>query len=197
MANYLAAVDHGIYYRITNPPLRGCRCPDFLYVPGVPPVLPDSSYRRSYVLWNEKVPPRLLIELVSDQSRGTEHDRTPEEGKFWIYENWIKAEYYAIYDPDEAKIELFRRVRGRFVQQKPTAEGMFAIPPMKLFLGTQYETHDSMTLNWLRWFDEKGEMLETNEEKLVEQRTVSKQERARRTAWKNNAPIKKNTAPTN
>src|SRR5690242_6949239 len=42
----------GIYYRLTEPPLRGCRAPDWYYVPGVPSTL-DGEYRRSYVLWQE------------------------------------------------------------------------------------------------------------------------------------------------
>src|SRR5215213_9744187 len=43
---YLIAADHGIYFRHTEPPLDGCRAPDFLVVEGVPPRLPDSAYRR-------------------------------------------------------------------------------------------------------------------------------------------------------
>jgi Uma2 family endonuclease len=191
---YLAAVDMGIYYRFMEPPLRGCRCPDFFYVPGVPPILPDSPIRRSYVLWNEHVHPRLIIELVSDESRGTEHDQTPEEGKFWIYENWIQAEYYAIYEPDEARIELFHWVDGRYVQQKPTEDGLFAIPPMNLLLGTRYETHDFMSLNWLRWFDTNGEMLETNEERLVEEHQLRNRERRRANREKQRAEKEKQRA---
>jgi Uma2 family endonuclease len=155
---YLASVDMGIYFRITDPPLRGCRCPDFFYVPGVPPILPDSPIRRSYVLWNEHVPPTLIIELVSDESRGTEHDATPEEGKFWVYENAIKATYYAIYDPDSVRIELYHLKRGKYKRVDPGKDDLFAIPPMKLKLGTHHDTHDFMTLDWLRFYNEDGEM---------------------------------------
>jgi Uma2 family endonuclease len=155
---YLAAVDMGIYFRITNPPLRGCRCPDFFYVPGVPAVLPDSAFRRSYVLWNEHNAPTLIIEFVSDESRGTEHDATPEEGKFWIYENAIKAAYYAIYEPELAKIELYHLKRGKYQPVAPDEKGLFAIPPMQVFLGTHFDTYDFMSLNWLRFFDEQDDM---------------------------------------
>ena len=56
--------DSGIYWRSTKPPLDGCKAPDWFYVPGVPPLL-DGVVRRSYVLWQELIPPFLLIEFVS------------------------------------------------------------------------------------------------------------------------------------
>src|SRR5262249_32702081 len=130
-----------------------------LYVPGVPPKLPDSSYRRSYVLWIEQAPPTLVIELVSDESRGEEHDTTPNEGKFWIYENRIKSDYYAIYDPDTAKLELFHLRAGKYRKVRRDAQGHYPIRPMKLKLGAHRGTFRQLTLDWLRFFDEKGAML--------------------------------------
>src|SRR5688572_4917110 len=50
----------GIYFRPTDPPLQGCKAPDWFYVPDVPPS-PEGQYRRSYVLWQELVPPLVLI----------------------------------------------------------------------------------------------------------------------------------------
>jgi Uma2 family endonuclease len=181
---YLAVIDMGIYFRITNPPLRGCRCPDFFYVPGVPPVLPDSAFRRSYVLWNDLVPPTLIIELVSDESRGTEHDKTPEEGKFWIYENAIKAPYYAIYDPDTTKIELYQLKRGKYHLLNAGEDGLYAIPQMHVRLGTHYDFHDGMTLNWLRFFDEEGTMfpLQAEAEALKTEKERKRAEREKRKA---------------
>src|SRR5437868_6779710 len=46
--------DSGIYYRWTDPPLDGCKAPDWFYIPGVPPML-EGEYRRSYVLWQEMI----------------------------------------------------------------------------------------------------------------------------------------------
>jgi len=174
--NYLAAMDMGIYFRITESPLKGCRCPDFFYVPGVPGILPDSLYRRSYVLWQERVPPTLVVELVPESSNGAEHDRTPHEGKFWIYENAIQALYYAIYDPQTVKIELYHLVEGRYQLVEADDDGLYPILPMKVRLGTQYGLHDLMTGNWLRFFDENGEMLENSLEKLTEERTRRRRE---------------------
>ncbi len=153
---YLAVTDMGIYFKITDPPLKGCHCPDFFYVPGVEPIPPDSIIRNSYVMWYDRISPRLLIELISDLSRGTEYDRTPEEGKFWIYERAIKAENYAIYDPDTATIDLFRLDEDQFKPVPADADGLYSIPSMQLKLGTHFGTYDAMTLNWLWFYTEDG-----------------------------------------
>ena len=62
-------------------PRIGFMCPAF------PPDL-DGHYRRSYVLWKEHIAPAVIIEYASGD--GTEErDRTPHEGKFWIYEQAV------------------------------------------------------------------------------------------------------------
>src|SRR5688572_8309295 len=47
---YAIGCDSGIYWKLTNPVLDGCKAPDWFLVPGVPPKL-DGQVRRSYVLW--------------------------------------------------------------------------------------------------------------------------------------------------
>ena len=54
--------DSGIYWRQTQPPLDGCKAPDWFLVPGVPPLLNGES-RRSYVLWQEGVRPLIVMEF--------------------------------------------------------------------------------------------------------------------------------------
>src|SRR5262245_40674327 len=36
---YCIGCDSGIYWMLVNPPLDGCKAPDWFYVPGVPPML--------------------------------------------------------------------------------------------------------------------------------------------------------------
>src|SRR5262249_2940369 len=59
--DYYIGEDAGIYYRITKPPLDGCKAPDWFYVPDVPHLL-DGEPRRSYVLWQEYESPLVLVE---------------------------------------------------------------------------------------------------------------------------------------
>ncbi|MGH7173930.1 MAG: Uma2 family endonuclease, partial [Gemmataceae bacterium] len=74
-AAFCVGQDSGIYWRKTDPPLRGCKAPDWFYVPNVAPT-PPGDYRRSYVLWEELVPPLIVIEFVSGDG-SEERDQTP------------------------------------------------------------------------------------------------------------------------
>src|SRR5258708_7938219 len=75
--DYCVAEDVGIYWKYDKKkPLKGCKAPDWFYVPGVPALL-DGLFRRSYVLWKEEVSPLIVVELVSGDG-SDEHDRTPE-----------------------------------------------------------------------------------------------------------------------
>ena len=118
--------DSGIYFQHTEPPLDGCRSPDWFYVPNVPPML-DGTFRRSYVMWYEVVPPLVIIEYASGDG-SKERDQTPMTGKFWIYEHAIGAKYYAIFEiekrgvtgevlPDDVA-EFSRSYQRRIMQER-------------------------------------------------------------------------------
>lgn len=102
--------DSGIYYREADPPSRGAKCPDWYYVPDVPPTL-DGEYRRSYVLWKELIPPRVILEFSSDNG-AEERDTTPVTGKFWVYERVIRPAFYGIFIVETGEFEAYRSVGG-------------------------------------------------------------------------------------
>src|SRR5262249_26534568 len=128
---FFVGCDVGIYWSVTQPPLDGCRAPDWFYVPGVPPLI-DGRRRRSYVMWYEHVRPLVAIEYVSGDGR-EERDATPGKGKFWVYEQPVGAGYYAIHDPEKEGgpvIELYENIRGRFRPVPPNASGRYPIEPL-------------------------------------------------------------------
>jgi Uma2 family endonuclease len=169
---YCVACDVGIYYRVTKPPLLGCKAPDWFYVPGVPPML-DGEYRRSYVMYYEVIRPLLLIEYVSGDG-SEERDTTPNSGKFWVYEQAIAAPYYVIYEPRKSTIEVHRLVDGRYQLLPPNAAGLFPIAPLRIELGIWQGTFWNLTLGWLRaWDSDTGELMPTADE-----RTAAANERA-------------------
>jgi Uma2 family endonuclease len=154
--------DCGIYFRLTDPPLAGCKAPDWFYVPGVPPLL-DGEVRRSYVLWQEHVPPLLLIEFVSGD--GTEErDTTPETGRFWVYERVVQAQYYAIYEVDPGQVELFRLVDGRYQAVEANERGHYPVEELGVELGIWHGSYYNQELPWLRVWDLNGVLLPTAEE---------------------------------
>ena len=155
--------DSGIYFQHTEPPLDGCRSPDWFYVPNVPPML-DGTFRRSYVLWQEVVPPLVIIEYASGDG-SKERDPTPATGKFWIYERAIGAKYYAIFEIESGVIELYRLENDRYIEVAPNEAGRMPIPPLGVELGVWEGEYRGIETPWLRvWDAATGKMMPHEEE---------------------------------
>ncbi len=163
---YCIGQDSGIYWNIdavqTDTPERGAESPDWFYVPNVPPLL-NGQVRRSYVLWHEPMPPRIVIEFVS-RDGSEERDTTPYYGKFWIYERIIKPLFYAIYFVNPGMVEVYKLENGRYQQVAANANGHYPIPPMGVALGIWRGVYKRMELPWLRWYNEQGLLLPTSQE---------------------------------
>ncbi len=172
----------GIYWRHTDPPLRGCLSPDWYCVPGVPQML-EGRVRRSYVLWREMIPPLLLIEMASGDG-SVERDRTPEEGKFWIYERRIRPAYYVIQEFEPGRLEVYQMMGWNFQPLAANERGRYSIAPLGIELGIWEGTYLGTHLPWLRCWDASGQLLLTSQEKIeaAQQRAEAAQQRAERMA---------------
>jgi Uma2 family endonuclease len=160
--DFLIGRDCGIYWRVTDPPLRGVKCPDWFYVPGVPRS-PAGTFKRSYVLWQEWIPPLILLEIVSGDG-SVERDRTPYEGKFWVYEKVIGSKYYGIYDAYPGHIEMYHRVENRFERLPANERGRYPIAEMGVELGLWRGEFLGWDVEWMRWFDAEGNLILTGHE---------------------------------
>ncbi len=161
---YAIGQDSGIYWRHTEPPLNGCKAPDWFLVPDVPPLL-NGVVRRSYVMWQELITPFLLIEFVSGDG-SEERDTTPWTGKFWVYERAIRADYYAIYEVDPGRVELYRMVNRKYERVSPNRHGRFPIDLLGVELGIWQGRYQNQELPWLRLWDAHGLLLPTSEEQM-------------------------------
>jgi Uma2 family endonuclease len=153
---YCIGQDCGIYWRETEPPEQGAVCPDWFYVPHVPPKL-DGKMRRSYVIWREHIAPAIVLELVSGS--GEEHDRTPLKGKFWVYEQIIRVPYYGIYDANRIQLEVFELSGGVYRPLATNKRDHYYLPPLGIELGIWAGTYQNQPENWLRWWDSAGNLL--------------------------------------
>ncbi len=191
---FYLGVDNGIYFRFTDPVEKGCRAPDFFYVPDVPRRL-NGQRRLSYVMWVEKVTPVLVVEYVSGNGK-EERDATPLKGKFWIYENAIRAPYYAIWDWRKELLEVF--VLGDAGYQRMTAneQGRFPIPPMEIELGVWKGPYFKEEEFWLRVWDEAGVMLPTLEERVEDETSRADTEFKRANAERRRTLTEKQRAET-
>lgn len=169
--------DSGIYWGVTDPPLRGAEAPDWFYVPNVPPTL-NGRMRRSYVLWQEHIAPMLVLEFVSGNG-SEERDKTPVTGKFWVYEQAIRVPFYGIYDVRKAQVEVYQLIGSTYQQMTPNARGHYPIPQMSIELGIWQGRYQDIDLPWLRWWDLEGNLLLTGREQAEQERQRAEQERQR------------------
>jgi Uma2 family endonuclease len=159
-----------------EPPEKGAEAPDWFYVPNVSPLL-DGEYRRSYVMWKEFVAPLIAIEFVSGSGK-EERDATPpseteKAGKFWVYEQAIRIPYYAIFDTWKDSLEVYHLFDNRYTKIQPNDRGHYAVPPMGVELGLKFEND----VAWLRWWDDRGNLLLTGDERAVQSEAIANQER--------------------
>jgi Uma2 family endonuclease len=160
--------DSGIYWRITEPPEKGAKAPDWFYVPDVPPTL-DGQMRRSYVMWQELIAPLIVLEFVSGDGK-EERDRTPYTGKFWVYEKAIRVPFYGIYEVKKASVEVYFLRAGKYELMSPNERGNYPIEPLGVELGIWSGTYKNVELPWLRWWDEQGNLLLTGEERAEQEK---------------------------
>jgi Uma2 family endonuclease len=179
---YAIGQDCGIYWRLTQPPEKGAECPDWFYVPNVPPTL-DGQFRRSYVLWQEYIPPLIAIEFVSGDG-SEERDRTPlsqlaenrqKPGKFWVYEQVIRPAFYAIYEVQKASVEVYRLITNHYELVAANERGHYPIEPMGVELGIWLGQYGNLELPWLRWWDSQGNLLLTGDERAKIERHRAEQ----------------------
>ncbi|MDB9495242.1 Uma2 family endonuclease [Spirulina major CS-329] len=174
-SQYCIGQDSGIYWRITDPPQRGAAAPDWFYVPNVPPAL-EGQLRRSYVLWQEIIPPLIVIEFVSGTG-AEERDKTPWTGKFWVYETAIRPAYYAIYEVQKAQVEVYQLVSSRYQIMPANPAGRFPIEELGVELGIWQGRYQNVELPWLRWWDAEGHLLLYGREQAKQAKAEAEQER--------------------
>jgi Uma2 family endonuclease len=168
---YFIGQDLGIYWRITDPPEQGAEAPDWFYVPNVPPGL-NGQPRRSYVLWQEHIAPLIVLEFVSGDG-GEERDKTPWEGKFWVYEQVIRPAFFGIYEVKKASIEVYELIGGQYQLLPANERGHYPIQPMGVELGLWQGQYQNMELPWLRWWDSQGNLLLDGNERAELERQKS------------------------
>ncbi|QIZ70607.1 Uma2 family endonuclease [Oxynema aestuarii] len=180
---YCIGQDCGIYWRETDPPEKGAEAPDWFYVANVPPKL-QGQYRRSYVIWREHIAPTIVLEFASGDG-SEERDRTPlyrsdrgdvsKPGKFWVYEQIIRAPYYGIFSIQDNSLEVYHHVDGFYQPMTPNDRGHYPIPPMQVELGIWEGTYQNQTQQWLRWWDLEGNLLLIGQEEAQKERQKRQQ----------------------
>ncbi|MDR9405388.1 MAG: Uma2 family endonuclease [Halothece sp. Uz-M2-17] len=147
-------VDMGIYYD----PQKSAIVPDGFLSVGVPRII-DENLRLSYVLWEEKRVPILVLEVVSQTRRG-EYTAKKE-----LYQN-LGIQYYVIYNPQrkrKPRLEVYSLENEQYVLLGN--ESPIWLEEIGLGIGKEIGTYEQITREWLYWYDENGERFLTLEER--------------------------------
>lgn len=97
-----------------------------------------------------------------------------------FYEQILQVPHYAIFEPLEGILEVYRLDNlGRYQLQPSNEQGRYSIEPMKLFLGVWEGTRENRAGYWLRWWDEQGQLLLWGSELVTQERQRAEQERQR------------------
>jgi Uma2 family endonuclease len=175
------AADINLYYdeEQTNRYKR----PDWYAVLGVPRFPQERNLRSSYVIWEEKVTPFIIVELLSpgteDEDLGSKlRDVEKPPGKWEVYERILKVPYYVVFDRYTHNYRLFQLEGGRYREAR-LFNNRFWIPEIQLGLGVWEGNYQGTVQPWLRWYDVAGNWILNHQECTESERQRADFERQR------------------
>jgi Uma2 family endonuclease len=172
--DWFFGIDMGIYTDPEQPAI----VPDGFLSLNVERVF-DENLRLSYLMWEEEVPPVLVLEVVSTTPGGEYTTKLVEYARMGVL-------YYVIYNPKrrrKAKLEIYKLVDGDYQLQVANPLWM---PEIGLGIGNDRTKYLGLTREWLFWYDENNRRYPTPYEqaKLATERAERESQRAERLAAK-------------
>jgi Uma2 family endonuclease len=165
--DWFFGIDMGIYTDPDRPPI----VPDGFLALNVERHY-DEDLRPSYTLWEERVPPILVLEVVSTKPGGEYTTKLDEYARMGVL-------YYVIYNPKrrrKPRLEIHKLINGKYELQ---AANPLWMPEIGLGIGCERANYDDLTREWLYWYDENNRRYPTPYE-----RARSERQRADRLAAK-------------
>lgn len=117
----------------------------------------DEELRLSYVLWEEKQLPILVLEIVSETYRGEYSKKKDKYAELGIL-------YYVVYNPRRRRkppLEVYRLVNSTY---EILSGNPVWLPEICLGIGREEGTYQGITRDWLYWYNEQGQRLLTPQE---------------------------------
>ncbi len=173
------ATDLNLYYDSQH--TSWYKRPDWFAVLGVP-----SSYgeqhdmRYSYVIWDEKIVPFIVVELLSESTKDEDLGKTLREikqppTKWQVYEQNLKIPYYVVFSRQTGEWQVFQ-LQGKHYHQLVIENERLWLPKIQLGLGLWSGTYSNFEHLWLRWYDENGWIPTAQENFEAEQQRVKKEQ---------------------
>jgi Uma2 family endonuclease len=180
-SDWVWGVDMGVYYEpnLEQPEASKAIVPDGFLAIGVEQRRPDEGGRSSYPLWQDKVPPILVLEVVSKTYNGEYGDKVEKYQDLGIL-------YYVIYNPFSGKasykerqlMEVYKSIDGKYELMSSVAlaggGGMVWLSEIGLGIGYERGMRGDWQRDWLYWYDRSGVRYPTDAER-VEQEKLAKE----------------------
>jgi Uma2 family endonuclease len=167
------ASDLNLYYDVEHHDWY--KRPDWFAVLGVPPLYgAERELRYSYVIWQEKVSPFIVIELLSEGTEKEDLGQTSRKSvkkpptKWEVYEQQLQIPYYVVFSRNPDKFQAFQLINGRY-HELTLDKGRFWLPQIQLGLGLWQGNYNGAERQWLRWYDAKNRWISTPLEHLSEE----------------------------
>ena len=185
-ANYpreqvFVASDLNLYYDLNHP--GWYKRPDWFGVVGVDRLYQQRDLRLSYVIWQEKVRPLVVVELLSPGTEKEDLGQTLREGKqpptkWQVYQQILQIPYYLVFDRYYDNLRAFR-LRDNHYQELELKEPRVWLEEIKLGIGLWRGFYQEIERQWLRWYDAEGNWIPLPEEIAEAERQRAEAERQR------------------
>jgi Uma2 family endonuclease len=135
--------------------------PDWFAVVGGTRFYEQRDLRLSYVMWQERIAPYLMVELLSP---GTEQEDLGQRGprptgqppsKWEVYERYLKVPYYVVYSRFEDRMRAFVLSNGRYQEQTDVDERLW-LPEIGIGIGIWHGDYAGFDRAWLRFYNADG-----------------------------------------
>lgn len=161
--------DMNLYYDVSH--TNWYKRPDWFGVVGVSRFYDGRDLRLSYVIWQERVTPAVVVELLSpgteDEDLGKTTRRESEPPTKWeVYQDILQIPYYVVFDRSTNHLQAFMLVDGLY-QEIDVSGGRVWIGSVGLGLGLWQGAYQGINRHWLRWYDASGNWISTPEERAA------------------------------
>ncbi|WP_437544666.1 Uma2 family endonuclease [Sorangium sp. So ce367] len=135
--------------------------------------------RKSWVVWQEDGrTPDVVIELLSESTQAVDRG-----DKMRIYAKLLHVPEYYLFDPFSGVLEAYvlDRATRSYLPMPPETNGDVVSACLGLRLGVRHGTYRGLAVDWLRWIDAHGRVLQTGEEqaRAAEEQARAAEEQAR------------------
>ncbi len=178
--------DINLYYDLNH--LQWYKRPDWFAALGAPQLYYNGDLRMSYVLWQERAAPYLVVELLSEGTDDEDLGKRPPipnepPPKWVVYEQILKVPYYVVFDRETAVMQCFRLFNRRY-QPVAVQKQRLWLPKAGIGLGIWRGAYQQFPERaWLRFYDRQGRWLltptEQERQRAERERQQAMQERQR------------------